>query len=207
MKNLKHVHLVIIIVAGVILSSCSKAETASTAEQPPANSQSATAANVVVNDTIRFLEDRIKRNPDDFIANNKLVSEYLQRLRETGDITYLSLASRAAQSSLKTLPAEQNKGGLAATVQVEFSSHEFAAARDHAQRLAEIDPGKGYPFQFLGDSLLELGQYDEAEAAFRQMEKLGGIQNITRVTIEQRLARLALLHGDNAGATRRPPLS
>ena len=34
------------------------------------------------------------------------------------------------------------------------------------------------------------------------MEKLGGIQSITKVTMEQRLARLALIHGDNVGSSR-----
>jgi tetratricopeptide (TPR) repeat protein len=160
------------------------------------------SAVVPLNDTIRFLEERVKRDPDDFIAYNKLASEYLQRLRETGDITYLELASRAAKASLKILPAEQNKGGLISTIQVEYSSHDFSNARDHARRLIELDPNKGYPYQFLGDSLIELGQYDEAEAAFRQMDKLGGIQAITRVAMEQRIARLALLHGDNAAAAR-----
>ena len=199
MKYLKHAYIAIIILAGVIFSACNRAETASLT----ANAVSAPVAqHVTANDTIRFLEDRIKRDPDDFIANNKLASAYLQQLRETGDITYLNLASRCAQASLNALPAEKNKGGLMAEIQVEFSSHEFANARDNALRLTELEPGKGYPFQFLGDALLELGLYDEAEAAFRQMEKLGGIQEITKVTVEQRLARLAFLHGDNAGATK-----
>jgi tetratricopeptide (TPR) repeat protein len=149
---------------------------------------------------MRFLEERVKRDPDDFIANNKLAGEYMQRLRETGDITYLDLAARAASASLGTLPAEQNKGGLAMLVLVEYSSHDFGRARDHARRLIELDPNKGYPFQFLGDALLELGQYDEARDAFKQMQVLGGINALTIVAMEQRIARLALLHGDNAKA-------
>src|ERR1051326_7075559 len=46
--------------------------------------------------TIRFLEDRVKRDPEDFIAHNKLAGRYLQRVRETGDVTYLNLAAKAA---------------------------------------------------------------------------------------------------------------
>src|SRR5437773_258038 len=57
---------------------------------------------------IRFLEARVKADPDDFIAHNKLAGYYLQRLRETSDPAYLGLADRAARASLATLPAEQN---------------------------------------------------------------------------------------------------
>ena len=202
MKKIGLAKSAIIFFAAVAIISCGKSQATSVADSQPSNTATQPYEKLAVSDTIRFLEERVKRDPDDFIANNKLASEYLQRLRETGDITYLNLASRAANASLGTLPAEQNKGGLIALTQVVFSSHDFAAARDHAKRLVELEPNKGYPFQFLGDAMLELGQYEEAETAFRQMEKLGGLQGQTRVAMEQRLARLALLHGDNKGATR-----
>jgi tetratricopeptide (TPR) repeat protein len=150
--------------------------------------------------TIRFLEDRVKRDSEDFIAYNKLAEQYLQRVRETGDISYLNLAAKAAHGSLATLPPEQNTGGLTALAHVEYASHDFAAARDHARQLTKLEPNKSYPYQILGDALLELGEYDKAEAAFHQMEELGGVQGLMRVTIEQRLARLAALHGDANGA-------
>jgi tetratricopeptide (TPR) repeat protein len=146
--------------------------------------------------TGRFLENRVKHDPADFIAYNKLAEHYLQRVRETGDLTYLQLAARAARASLAVLSPEQHTGGLTALAHVEYASHEFAAARDHARRLTELEPGKGYPFQILGDALLELGEYSEAEEAFRQMEQRGGIQGLTKVAVQQRLARLAALHGD-----------
>ena len=153
-------------------------------------------------ETIRFLEDRVKRDPEDFIAHNKLAGRYLQRVRETGDVTYLNLAAKAARASLATLPPEQNTGGLTMLAQVEYSSHDFVAARDHALQLTKLEASKSYPYQLLGDALLELGEYDQAESAFHQMEQLGGIQGLTRVTIEQRMARVAAMHGDLNGAQR-----
>src|SRR5215831_21337966 len=121
--------------------------------------------------TIRYLEQRAKLDPDDFIARNKLATYYLQLVRETGDLTYLNLASRAATSSLNTLPAEHNVGGLVVLTQAEFASHDFIGARDHAKRLAELDSDKSYPHQLLGDALLELGDYDQAQIAFWRMEQ------------------------------------
>ena len=150
--------------------------------------------------SIRFLENRIKTDPEDFIAHNKLANYYLQRVRETGDLTYLTLASRAARTSSATMPVEHNTGGLTVLAQTEFTSHEFAASRDHARRLAELEPDKSYPRQILGDALLELGEYDEAAIAFRKMEQLGSLEGLARVGTEQRIARLAALHGDTVAA-------
>lgn len=102
-------HLAILTFAGcVIVNGCEVAQTEPKIEVPVSNA--APAAKEPANETIRFLEDRVKRDPDDFIAHNKLVSEYLQRLRETGDVTYLDLANRSATASLKVLPAAAEQG-------------------------------------------------------------------------------------------------
>ena len=193
-----------LLVLAVALAGCRSGTATSTTKPPtplPAARSLPSDADVAAQ-TTRFLEDRVKRDPEDFIAHNKLAGQYLQRLRETGDVSYLSLATKAAHASLATLPLEQNTGGLTALAQVEYTSHDFVAAREHALQLTKLEPGKSYPYQMLGDALLELGEYDKAELAFHQMEQLGGIQGLTRVAIEQRLARLAVLRGDASGAQR-----
>jgi len=146
--------------------------------------------------TILFLEERTKADPEDFIAQNKLAGYYLQQVRETGDLTYLKLAAHASQTSVATLQPEHNINGLAELTLVELTSHEFAAARDHALQLIQLQPDKSFPRQMFGDALLELGQYDEAKKAYWLMEQFGGIQGLTRVASEQRIARLALLRGE-----------
>jgi tetratricopeptide (TPR) repeat protein len=152
------------------------------------------------NKTILFFEERIKRDPEDYIAYNKLASEYLNLLRETGDANYLQLALRAAETSLEILPAHQNKEGLAVLALAKYSSHEFAESRDHAKQLVELEPNKGYAFQILGDAQIELGEYSEAEKSFDEMISLGGVQPLTQSAMEQRMARIALLKGDNEKA-------
>ncbi|HWQ32014.1 MAG TPA: tetratricopeptide repeat protein [Blastocatellia bacterium] len=153
----------------------------------PENSDAGEAA-------IRFLENRVKGDPDDIVAHNRLGGYYLQRLRETGNVTWLELATRTAQASLRAVPAEQNPGGLALLAQTEFAAHNFNAARDAATQLLSIrhwqDANRSFPHQMLGDALLELGDYDGAEEAYRQMKKSGsGVAVITR------LAHLAWLKG------------
>jgi tetratricopeptide (TPR) repeat protein len=147
---------------------------------------------------IRFLEDRVKRDPDDFIALNKLTGYYLLRLRETGNATWLDLAMRSARNSLKAIPAERNLSGLSLLAQVEMSAHDFASARDHAEQLTHLDSGKGYPYLLLGDALMELGDYDAARKAFRELER----RERADVAAKTRLARMAALMGDNALAER-----
>lgn len=157
------------------------------------------AANDQASETmVRFLEDRVKRDPEDFVANNKLAAVYLQRARATGNLNYLDLATRAAKASLASVPSMRNAGGLSALTQAEFSLHDFTSARDHALQLTELDPGESYPQALLGDALLELGDYKGAASAFQKFQRIGGINDSS----ETRQARLAYLRGDHAAATR-----
>ena len=171
---------------------------ASAADGPAAVGLS--SANDPTSATMRFLEDRVRRDPEDAGANARLAAIYLQRMRETGSIEYLDLAQRAARASLASVPAIRNAGGLAVLVKAEFASHEFATARDHALELAKLDSGQGYVYSMLGDALLELGDYDAADNAFNEMDR---IQAHLTIDSETRHARVALLHGDIPGAQRR----
>jgi tetratricopeptide (TPR) repeat protein len=148
---------------------------------------------------VRFLEDRVKSDPDDVIALQKLANYYLQLHRETADVRYLELALRSARSSLRVLPADQNLGALLVLAQAEYQTHDFISARDHAKELTEYQPRKPYGYQVLGDALLELGDYEQAEQAYSKMEEL----DRGSVATETRLAHLAVLRGDPKTAQRR----
>jgi tetratricopeptide (TPR) repeat protein len=140
---------------------------------------------------IRFLEDRIKHDPEDFVSYNSLASSYLQRLRETGDLQLLTFASRAAQKSLEIVPVVRNPGGLAALAQTEIAGHEFVSARDHALQLTGLSSGD-QAYALLADSSLELGDYEAATNAVQTMERIdGGSNDATAI----RRARLAFLMG------------
>jgi Flp pilus assembly protein TadD len=146
---------------------------------------------------IRFLENKLKSDPEDFSANNKLAGLYLQKLRETGNASYLDLTFRAARASLASVSEVRNAGGHAALAQAELAAHEFVSAKEHALRLIELEPTKSYPQGILGDALLELGEYDKAEVAYKKITLPDGG---ARHSSETRFARLAQLRGDNASA-------
>jgi len=141
---------------------------------------------------LSFLENRVRNDPDDFVAQNQLAGRYLDLLRGTGNDAYLAKARCAAEASVACGVPELNNAGLAALARVQIASHQFASARDSARELRRLGPGKSFSFGILGDALLELGDYDEAAASFEQLAKAepGSIDS------ETRLARLALIRGE-----------
>jgi len=140
---------------------------------------------------LRFYLERVRRDPEETRSLNALAELYLRRVRETGNEDHLPLALNAAHASLAAVGARQNIGGLTVLAQAEFSNHDFAAARDHALQLAQLNPRKSEPYAILGDALLELGNYDEAAEAFQKMQMFGQKD----AGVETRLARLAVLRG------------
>jgi tetratricopeptide (TPR) repeat protein len=193
MKTRLHALCCLVALAWLTQACGSAASSAISTERPPAAVALPPDAEAS-QQAIRFLEARVKADPDDLVAQNKLGAYYLAALRETGQLTYLELARRAAQASLKSLPAEMNGGGLALLAQAEFAAHEFAAVRTHAEQLLKLDKRKPLPYQLLGDAQLELGDYDAARATFTKLAQLAPGQ----VGTETRLARLAALRGDRA---------
>jgi tetratricopeptide (TPR) repeat protein len=144
--------------------------------------------------SIAFYAERVKRDPGDFNAQNRLADYHLQRLRDTNNAADLEAATRAARVSLATVPAERNLSGLIAMAQAEQFAHDFSGALELGRRLVKLVPNKNYSYEVLGDALLELGEYESADAAIRNMLRYGGVT----VDTETRQARLAFLRG-NAG--------
>jgi tetratricopeptide (TPR) repeat protein len=144
--------------------------------------------------SIRFYATRVKQDPGDFNAQNRLADYHLQRLRETNNAADLEAATRAARISISTVPAERNLSGLIALAQAEQFAHDFSAARDLGLQLVRIVPNKDYSYEILADALLELGAYEKADAAVREMQRYGG----ATVASETRQGRLAFLRGKAA---------
>ena len=149
-----------------------------------------------ITDAILALKQVVDDDPESFAVQNMLSGYYLKLVRESGDHAYLSQAAGAARASLTALPAEANPGGVAALARAKAASHNFAAARGDARRLVEIAPDQGYPYEILGDALLELGDYKGAAAAYKPVLQRVGAST----SIATRLGRLAFLNGDTENA-------
>jgi tetratricopeptide (TPR) repeat protein len=144
-----------------------------------------------LNRSVDFLEARLKSDPDDFIAANRLCDALLQRSRWTGRLNDWRRAGEVANASLKAVPADLNPAGLAAKAQFALAGHQFIEARDFARQLAGYMPGKPLPLQLLGDASLEIGQLEDAARAYVDLEELAG----QGVGTEARAARLAWMQG------------
>ncbi len=140
---------------------------------------------------IRFLENRVQRDPDDFTAWNQLAERYHQQLRRTGDDRCIEREQRAAEMSLREMSASQNAVGQAALAQARLTAHRFVEAHAAAAELRELLPGKLRPLELLADAATELGDYDEARKVCAEMAKLEDPQ----LSTAPRLAKLAIIEG------------
>lgn len=141
--------------------------------------------------TITFLENRVQRDPDDFMAWNQLAERYHRKLRRTGDDRFIAREMQAAEKSLQAMPAVQNPEALAALAQAQLTAHRFAEARAAAIQLREMSSGKIRSLELLADAAMELGDYGEAREAGEELAKLEGAE----FSAAQRLAKLALIEG------------
>lgn len=149
---------------------------------------------------IAFLRRRVTADPDDVTAQNRLASEFLRRLRLTGDLAWLDRAAGAARASLAAVPAAQNPAGLTALARVQFESHRFLDACASARQLRECAPDRASTFSILGDALLEAGDADAAADAYREMKRQSEEEAGSGLEAALRFARLAWLRGDDAAA-------
>ena len=146
------------------------------------------------NTRIAFFEDRVRKDPIDLLSFNTLAGEYLQRARETGDVSDYERAATAAGRSITAVP--DNYGGLVLTAQVANARHDFSAALDLTNRAIPSRPEQAAGYGARGDALVQLGRYDEAGRDFQDMVRLQ-----PDLSAFARLASIAYLKGDLRNAT------
>jgi tetratricopeptide (TPR) repeat protein len=145
---------------------------------------------------LKFHQTRVAADPDDPLAYNRLADAYVQKARESGDLTYYGLAETAARRSLALLPRGRSAATATTTLAVvHMARHEFSEALARAREALTADPGDATPQAIVGDALLEAGEYDQAAEAYARMAALDGPRRP-----DSRLAWLAFLRGDPAGA-------
>jgi tetratricopeptide (TPR) repeat protein len=160
---------------GVVIATAAVAETP--AERQIADAQKAIAANGA--------------NAD---AYNRLALAYARRARESSDVDYYRRADDAVDASLKVMP--DNLEALKMRVWILLGKHEFGPALALAKQLNARNADDLLIYGFLTDANVELGNYDDAEAACQWMLDLrpGNIPAFTRA------AYLREIFGDVDGA-------
>lgn len=135
----------------------------------------------------------LKRDPEDFISAQNLGLVYYTRGRLTGNADDYARAQAAVDQGLKAYPDDLGAKTLKALLL--YTLHDFEAARMTAQAIVDGDPGQLQALATVGDSQLEMGQYDAAAATFAALEKAQPGAAVTA-----RLARLASLRGQDTEA-------
>jgi tetratricopeptide (TPR) repeat protein len=143
--------------------------------------------------TIQRYQQLLQRNPLDTAAYYRLGDAYIQKARETGDITYLNLAEQALRKAIDIAP--QHSGAARHLAYALYTRHAFDEAASQAAKAVALDPSDSHAYGILGDAYLEVGRYAEAPHVYEQMIQLQG-----DLYSYSRLSGLKSLKGDPLGA-------
>jgi tetratricopeptide (TPR) repeat protein len=120
--------------------------------------------------TVARLEETVAGDEADGASLALLGLAYLQRARETADASYYpraqSALGRAARLDRRDPVAVTGLASLAA------GRHRFRESLRLARRSVSLAPDTARGYGILGDSLVELGRYEEAFRAFERMVEL-----------------------------------
>jgi tetratricopeptide (TPR) repeat protein len=153
---------------------------------------------------IHFFQWKVSQDPDDSFNYDKLGVAYIQKARETGDITYYDLAGKALEKSL-ALESTHPEAGPATKhlATVYFAEHRFSDALALAQKALALNPADHTPDALIGDARSEMGEYENAWAAYSQLADPQAPQSETsglQYLLETRESNRAFLTGDTKAA-------
>ena len=144
---------------------------------------------------IQLFEARVQKDPHDASGFKNLGEFYERRAKQTGDLAAYEKAEAALRRSLELSP--ESPRTAAALAAVLCSRHKFAEALPIARKLTRQNPGDIDALATVGDALLEMGQYPEAETALQDLYRRAPVPQVIA-----RLANLAELKGEADEALR-----
>ncbi len=124
-------------------------------------------ARMATDERIKMYETLVNYKPGDLHYQNLLAGTFIQKMRETMDPGYLDRASRIVQAVLSTDGADYE--ALRLRSQIELERHNFTKVAEYSRELTASSPDDPWNWGTLGDSLMELGQYDKAAEAYQRM--------------------------------------
>ena len=124
-------------------------------------------ATMATDERIRMYQALVNYKPDDFHYQNLLAGSFIQKMRETMDPGYLDRASKIVHTVLSADGA--NYEALRLRSEIELERHNFTKVAEYSRELISNSPEDPWNWGTLGDSLMELGQYDKAADAYQHM--------------------------------------
>jgi tetratricopeptide (TPR) repeat protein len=143
--------------------------------------------------TVTAMEARLQARPTDGDAAVQLASALVRLQRVNSDASAVNKAEQRLRALLSWVPDHYESQRMLGTVLL--SQHRFRDAIREAHRAREREPRDAWNYGVLGDAHLELGEYDDAFAAFDRMSQLR-----PGPTVYARVAYALELKGDLQGA-------
>lgn len=129
-----------------------------------------TASSSTTDQVIKFYQSKTAQDPDDIFNYDRLSSAYVQKARESGDITYYQLAETGLKKSLALESKHADAApAFAELAAVYYAEHRFAEAAQEAQAAILISPAAS-AYATLGDARLEMGDYDQADSSYKHLQ-------------------------------------
>jgi len=116
---------------------------------------------------ISEMEKRLQETPRDNGAAVLLADALLRQSRVTGDGRLPARAGSLLTSVLKDTPGHYD--ALRMLGAVYLSQHRFRDAQEVGRRARDLRPSDAWNYGVIGDAAIELGEYEDAFAAFDQM--------------------------------------
>ena len=124
-------------------------------------------ARMATDERIKMYETLANYTPGDLHYKSLLAGSFIQKMRETMDPGYLDRASKIVEAVLFSDDADYE--ALRLRSQIELERHNFIKVAEYSRELIAISPEDPWNWGTLGDSLMELGQYDKAAEAYQRM--------------------------------------
>lgn len=155
-------------------------------------------------DSIKALQSRVKRYPDDHAGYAALGAAYLQKGRETADAADYELAKGALEKSLDLLSNDPAAAfAMTQMAVVCMVEHRFEDALTWAQKALALGSGDPSPWAIAGDALADMGDYKGASEAYSRLKSPYGSEDEKLAFSYQRDSRMYFLRfvaGDTQGA-------
>jgi tetratricopeptide (TPR) repeat protein len=130
----------------------------------------------VTNQVVQFYQSQVAKAPKDPTNYRSLGAAYMQKARESGDVTYYGLAEKALKQALALRPDDRVATGVMTRLAlVALSRHEYPDAVAYAERALGYGTGQLFPYAILGDTYFDIGEYDKAAEAYGKLTHLPGV--------------------------------
>jgi tetratricopeptide (TPR) repeat protein len=154
-----------------------------------ANDDTVVRSNASTAEKIRLLRVQVEEGVGGADTHALLAGAYLQRVRETGDVSLYRRADEALRGISGNAAVENARGTLA------LARHDFRGGLRHGLAARRLAPEIVQPLNVINDAQVELGRYGDASRTLQTMMDLK-----PNLAAYSRVSYFRELHGDLDGA-------